>query len=556
MSLGNRDTLIVGDWKGDLVPNSDAFFDNFVRATIPEELLSETALLTYLGISFLEFKKIRWYRGRMYQYFSISKSPNKFRFISTPDHRLKMLQRKISDKLSRIYKPRNPVHGFIADRSVKTNALSHIRRRFVLNIDIKEFFPEITEKRVKGLLNSLGINSHVVDIITTICCNNGHLPQGAPSSPVLSNMICFRLDKQLMAIAKKTRCIYTRYADDITFSSHQPPIALFKATLPPSGRFSPDLLAPEFHDAFTRNGFVINPDKMHYADRYSRRIVTGLKVNELLNVDRRYVRNIRAAIHSVEKLGVVRAEQKFREKHGGCSGLAAHLQGKIAFLIHIKGRPDPVVRSIILKYNTCFPKMKLKIDPTLAEMRDRSVWIVENDRRQGSAFFLKDVGLITAAHNVEDSNENEIYHPSKPANKFLVRVLKTCIYRDLALLEHDIVGTEYFELTRSAHVVARGDHLTAIGYPDYGPGDSVNIRTGTVSSLTVKSSVSMIEVTQTLTPGMSGGPLLYDDCVVGIIHKITPEGRRNYAVNVKMLNACSTIPSFRLSKQPTKFAGL
>ncbi len=310
----------------------------------------------------------------MYQHFSIAKGPNKVRIISAPDRRLKFLQRKLADKLTELYRPRNPVHGFVAERSVKTNALAHLHRRFVVNIDLKGFFPTISQHRVDGMLSSLGIDARVVKIIAQICCNNGHLPQGAPSSPVLSNMICFRLDKNLMGVAKEARCIYTRYADDITFSSHQPSIALFETTLPPAGRFSPDLFTPKLRDVFQQNGFTINPDKAHYADRHSRRIVTGLKVNELLNVDRRYVRNIRAALHSIETLGVKDAEKKFHERHGGGSSLAAHLQGKISFLTHIKGRSDPVVRSITLRYNKCLPSRPIKVTPTKVEILDRAVW--------------------------------------------------------------------------------------------------------------------------------------------------------------------------------------
>lgn len=522
------------------MPDFGMFLGGPSRVAIPEELANEAALLTYLGVSARELKKIQCCRGRMYQHFSVAKAPNKARLISAPDQRLKTLQRKIADKLSALYRPRNPVHGFVVGRSVRTNALSHMHSRFALNIDLKDFFPTISENRVEGLLSSLSIDLCVARIISLICCNNDHLPQGAPSSPVLSNMICFRLDKQLMGIAKDARCIYTRYADDITFSSYQPPVALFKATVPSPGCFSPDLLAPKLRDAFQHNGFVINPDKTHYADRYSRRIVTGLKVNELLNVDRRYVRNIRAALHSVEKLGATEAERKFRDEYGGRSGLAAHLQGKIAFLTYIKGRSDPVVRSMTQRFNARFPAMALRVEPTLAEIRDRSVWIIDNDAisEQGSAFFLKDVGLVTAAHCVRNTNGVEVYHPSKPANKFLVRVLKRCSHRDLALLKHDIPSTEYFELVRSTHVIARGDHTTAIGYPGYGPGDSVNARAGMVSSLVVKSAVRMIEVTQPLTKGMSGGPILYGDYgVVGVIHGRTQEEGRNFAITMRMLNA-------------------
>jgi RNA-directed DNA polymerase len=514
-------------------------FGRPIRITIPAELEDEASVLAFLGLSAGELKKIRHYRGRMYQHFSIAKGRDKIRMISAPDERLKFLQRQLSSKLNELYRPRNPVHGFIADRSVKTNAMAHLNRRFVINIDLKDFFPTITQRRVEGMLTSLGVNAQVADIIAHICCNNGHLPQGAPSSPLLSNMICFRLDKKLLDLAKETRCIYTRYADDITFSSYQPPTALFEAGLPPAGRFTPELLAAKFRDIFRKNGFVINPDKTHYADRHSRRVVTGIKINEILNVDRRYVRNIRAALRSIETLGIDDAEKKFREQHGGRSGLAPFLRGKISYLTHIKGQTDPLVRHITLRFNNCFPTRPIKVTPTAIEKRNRSVWVIDNDDalQQGTAFFLKDIGLVTAAHCVGEAGEIDVYHPSKPANKFKARVLKVDVSRDLALLEHSIPVTEFFELNRSTQVVAHGDHLTAIGYPDYSPGDSINVRSGTVASLKVQSAVNYIEVTQTLAPGMSGGPLVdSNDGVVGVIHKGGPEEKRNLAVAIRMLN--------------------
>lgn len=517
-----------------------ALFGKPIRIAIPPELANEAALLAYLGLSANELKKIWYYRARMYRHFSIAKGPKKVRLISAPDERLKFLQGKIAEKLSGLYRTRNPVHGFVVGKSVKTNALAHLGRRFVVNVDLADFFPSITQKRVEGMLLSLGLDARVAEIITHICCINGHLPQGAPSSPLISNMICFRLDKRLMELSKEARCIYTRYADDITFSSHQPPTPLFETALPPAGRFSPDLLAPKLLAVFQQNGFAINPGKTHYADRHSRRIVTGLKINELVNVDRRYVRNIRAALHSVERQGIEEAQKTYREKYGGRSHLAAHLQGKISFLAHIRGQSDPVVRSVTLRFNRCFPERQIKVTPTQAEIRDRSVWVVDNNDaiEQGTAFFLKDIGLVTAAHCVDKATEVEVYHPSKTANKFTARVLRRCVNRDLAVLEHSIPITEYFELSRSPNAVAQGDHLTAVGYPAFGPGDGINARPGTVSSLTVKSGLALIEVTQTLTPGMSGGPLLdTNNGVVGVIHKGGPGEGRNFAIDIKVFDA-------------------
>ena len=145
------------DWKGDLVPDFRALFGEPIRVIIPEELSTETELLAYLDLGASELQEDRNYRRRMYHQFSIAKGSNKVRLISAPDPRLKFLQRKLAQSLDKVYRPRRPVHGFVADRSVRTNALSHMRRRFVVTVDLADFFPTIAENRVQGLLNSLGV---------------------------------------------------------------------------------------------------------------------------------------------------------------------------------------------------------------------------------------------------------------------------------------------------------------------------------------------------------------------------------------------------------------
>jgi RNA-directed DNA polymerase len=526
------------DWKEDLVQSARRAFGKRIPILIPPELADEPLLLGHLKMSSAELKKIWWYRGRMYSHFDISKGSGKVRTIAAPDRRLKIIQQRLAILLEQLYRVRNPVHGFVQDRSVKTNAEAHGGRRFVVNLDLRDFFPTITERRVAGLLRSLGVDKRVSDIVAHLCCHMGQLPQGAPTSPVLSNMICYRLDTDLLLVAKASRAIYTRYADDITFSSYQPPAPLFEGVIPAVGRFSPDLLAPELRAAITSNGFVVHPDKAHFADRNSRRMVTGVKINAGLNVDRRYVRRIRAMLHSTEKLGLTEAQVK-HSSSGGRGSIAAHLRGKIAYVAHLKGQTDPVVRSLAQRYNKSFTAKPIKLTPTAEERLDRSVWVVEHPENYGTSFFLKNVGLVTAAHCVEGSTEVDVLHPSKHTTTFTVKVLHFDKHRDLAVLDHtSIPAPEFYELEPAAKAVAVTDAVMAIGYPDWGLGERINIRPGEISSLTARSGVRMIEVTQQLMQGMSGGPILnVAGEVVGIVHKGGPGEGRQLAISLSELEA-------------------
>jgi RNA-directed DNA polymerase len=518
------------------VPSAARMFGKHIPIPIPAEFADESTLLSFLGLSSGELKRIWWFRGRMYHQFEIAKGGGKSRLITAPDKRLSILQSKLRPLLDALYRVRSPVHGFVPARSVKTNAEAHGRRRFVVNLDLQHFFPTITENRVKGVLRALGVDQRVAEIIARLCCYDSHLPQGAPTSPVLSNMICYRLDTDLLRVAKTARAIYTRYADDITFSSYQPPAPLFEGALPTVGRFSPELLAPSLRNVFQTNGFVLHPEKAHYADRNSRRIVTGVKINAGLNVDRRYIRRVRALLHSIEILGLANAQAKFASL-GGKGELAAHLRGKIAYVSHLKGATDPVVRALALRYNKSFGVTPITLVPTPEERRDRSVWVVDHIDQYGSAFFLRGVGLVTAAHCVKGLSEVEILHPSKHTTTFLVKVLKCHDHRDLALLDTSTIpATEYFYLDAATTPPLIGDPVAAFGYPHWAPGDRLNHRPGFVSLITPQAGVRKIEVSQMLTQGMSGGPILDANAgVIGIIHKGGPGEGRQLAIHLSVL---------------------
>lgn len=507
-----------------------------VHVPIPPELASKAAFLAHLGVSPAEMKKIWYHRERMYQNFDVAKKSGRPRPINAPDLRLKFLQRQIAKLLDTLYPVRKPVHGYVSGKSVKSNATSHLKQRFILNLDIKDFFYSITERRVTGILHAIGVPRDVAETVSRICCYNGHLPQGGPASPVLSNMVCFRLDRVLLKLAKDANCIYTRYADDISLSGLRPPAPLFDGALPPTGQLPPGLLSAALRTAFANNGFALNPEKIHYADKHSRRVVTGLKVNEGLNVDRRFARNIRAALYAVET-DLAAAQTRYASDFGGKADISAYLKGKIAWLGNVKGLADPVYRALALRFNTAFPKQPIKVQPTRHERLDRSVWVIEHHLDdlgkyvQGSVFFLEGVGLITAAHCVAGVKEATIHHPSRPSNKFKVSVTHYSKHRDLAILAHTIPTTDFYELSKSPTAAVTGDPIVAIGYPDFSPADKVNIRDGTVSSTTTKSLIKLLEVNFKFIQGMSGGPVINaNDQVVGIIHKGGPEEKRDFAV--------------------------
>lgn len=164
------------------------------------------------------------YEGRTrypYHSFMVRKRNGEEREISAPHPTVKILQRKLLYVLTLVWRPRAPVHGFRSGRSIKTNAEPHVGKALVLNLDLKDFFPLIHFGRIYGLLKAepFSIGDAAAAVVAQLCCREGVLPQGAPTWPIISNMICFRLDRQLSELAHKYHWYYTCYADDLTLSS-------------------------------------------------------------------------------------------------------------------------------------------------------------------------------------------------------------------------------------------------------------------------------------------------------------------------------------------------
>ena len=239
-----------------------------------------------------------------YTEFEIPKRSGGKRKIKAPEPRLKTLQRRLANllylcvaEIERTPPVRKPLsHGFSRSRSIITNASRHRKRRFVFNIDIQDFFPSINFGRVRGFFlkdNNFTLHPSVATVIAQIACHNNELPQGSPCSPVISNLVGNLLDNRLVGIAKANKCTYSRYADDITFSTSQStfPAAIAMPDASATGGWQ---VGPALSAGVYRSGFKINSLKTRMQVRGSRQLTTGLLVNEKPNIRPEYYRTVRS----------------------------------------------------------------------------------------------------------------------------------------------------------------------------------------------------------------------------------------------------------------------
>lgn len=444
---------------------------------------------------------------------------------------MKFLQRRTLELLEALYVPRRPVHGFVKNRSAITNANAHQGRPYLLNLDLANYFETIRRRRVLGMLKAVGVPHDVADAICCICVIRDQLPQGSPASPILANLVTYRLDRDLMSFAKSNRLRYTRYADDISFSSYVSPTGLFADGQLSNGRLAVEVLSQELRQAVQANGFEINPDKLWFSGPRSRKEVTGLVVGEFTNIKRTFVRNLRASLYKVEQLGRTVAEADLAGRHATPVQLDSMLRGRLEWLAQVRGRSFPPFRTLAKRFNQLFPDAHpIQIDPTYEEVVESAVWIVEflfdDDKGevrcdQGTAFFLEDVGLVTCFHTMESLPKGakaSLYRPSLPGKAFEAEPTKyACPVRDLVVLSHNVPENSYRSLSAGSGLERPPESIIAYGFPAFGPGDGLSRRPGELIGRTTKSGVKLLDVSAVLASGISGGPVVNQrNEVVGI----------------------------------------
>lgn len=244
-----------------------------------------------------------------YHTFELEKKSGGKRKISAPKPKLKEIQTWILENILHKIPYTVEAHGFIKERSIVTNAMPHVNKDIVVNIDLKDFFPTVTHKRVKGLFHKIGYSEEVATILSLLCTyseinettldgvtyyvqsGERKLPQGSPASPAISNMIVYKMDQKIKGLAKKLNFSYTRYADDMSFSTTEENSQNVSRLL----FFTKKIIESE--------GFIIHPDKVHVMRKGMQQKVTGVVVNKKLNVDRIQLRKFRAVLHNIEKNG-------------------------------------------------------------------------------------------------------------------------------------------------------------------------------------------------------------------------------------------------------------
>jgi len=277
-----------------------------------------------------------------YYTFEIPKKKGGNRKIQAPSADLLAVQKRLNHFFQAIYlmvKPKE-VHGFINKpegyeycHSIVSNAKPHVNKKHLLNMDLKDFFPSISAKRVRQILvKQIGINdSQMADVLTLLCTYQKSLPIGAPTSPVLSNFACLEMDKELAAYCLLKEIDYTRYADDLTFSCND---------------YLTENVIQDLRIIINRHDFTINEKKFRLLSSKSKQTVTGIIVNKKVNVDRTYVRNIRALLHHIKVEGIEEAAKKHFKVSAADQFLQQKLlfkvKGQIDFVGQVRGKEDAI----------------------------------------------------------------------------------------------------------------------------------------------------------------------------------------------------------------------
>ncbi len=320
MNIGNS---IVLSTLG--VPVINSFEDLCVQLSISEHLLY-----------YLTYKK-------EYCYFEkkIPKKDKTERILNVPILSLKVVQRWILKEILEKIFVSSQAMAFVPHKNgLRENAERHKKNIFALEIDITNFFGTINEKQVYKLFCNIGYNSKVASILTSLCTYDNYLPQGAVTSPYIANLVCFHMDARINGYCSRKDIVYTRYADDMTFSSNN------RVLLNKIEKFIKYIVRDE--------GFETNEKKTRYFSNEVKKTVTGITINDAsIHVDRSFKRNLRAQIYNSIKLMDYRNNNQILGKVAYVNSIEDGYRDKIIkYLTNMAKKPEFICnKEIVNMYN-------------------------------------------------------------------------------------------------------------------------------------------------------------------------------------------------------------
>lgn len=545
--------------------SSDIFLMNwdilnmFCSVTKLHECKNVEQLYYFLGCEEAEISRFLYSGVIKYRSFSILKKNGNFRNIRAPVKYLKEIQYKIKDELEKYYTPKSCTHGFIAGRNIITNAKPHIRKEFILNIDLKDFFDSINFGRVSRLFQSQPLNlpENVAHVLAHICCYNRALPQGAPTSPIISNMISYRLDRQLKELARNNACTYTRYADDITFSFTKTKKYLPKSIVSLS-KDNNIILGHELKKVIEDNWFEINEEKVRLQHKTQRQSVTNITVNTKINISRKFKKQTSAMVNALFKYGASKAEREYFSKyHKGYiaerqynkikekPGLlfTQKVRGRLNYIRLVCGKNNESWRKLMYKYTVAIGQPNEEYNRTLWDIAGDSTFILWSNSSQGSGFFLENIGLVTNEHvieGIENSNINNdliiLWLPNERKEYIELHLAWKDYNTDLAVITSNISFLDIKPLqVEPVPIYDIGTEVYAVGYPNYDARGSIGkptIITAKITSIITRERQERIVIDQPIVHGHSGGVVLNaDGRVIGIVANGNAEGELRVVPN-------------------------
>ena len=267
----------------------NSFFNRKKAADFDDEAV--TWCVGLLGVEEEKLRDLLDNVSRHYQSFWMGKRSGGFRMIQAPDGDLKSVQTTIYQRILLPVNVHPAATGFRPQKSTTDNARPHLGNGYVLKTDIHDFFGSIRSTRVKKIFEEMGYPRHISKVLGTLCCVNWHLPQGACTSPALSNIVAYSMDKKLAALAVEHGLTYTRYADDLTFSGNY---------------FDKELFLTAIKQIVEEEKFELNHKKTRFMGENKRKIITGVSVSSgtKLTIPKAKKREIRKHVHFILTKGL------------------------------------------------------------------------------------------------------------------------------------------------------------------------------------------------------------------------------------------------------------